>query len=69
MSTLYCPHCIVWSPERKRSLIKKHIGIYRCPNCGETYTGGTLDAEYARLQRASQAIVNFYGIMRKRIAS
>ena len=67
--TLYCPHCLVWSREHKRSLTSSRNGYYRCPCCGETYTGETLDAEYAKLQRASQVIANFYGIMRKRIAA
>ena len=68
MSTLFCPHCIVWCEGRKRQLTKKR-GLYRCSYCGETYSENTLDAEYARLQRASQVIANFYGIMRKSIAA
>ena len=59
MSTLFCPHCIVWCEGRKRQLTKKR-GLYRCSYCGETYSENTLDAEYARLQRASQVIANFY---------
>lgn len=68
MSTLFCPHCMVWSPERKRELTKKRE-LYRCSYCGETYSEETLEAEYKRLQRASQVIANFYGIMRKRVAA
>ena len=68
MSTLYCPRCMVWNPERARRLSGKN-GVYRCPNCGETYTPEALRDAYARLERRAQAEANKYAIFKRRVAA
>lgn len=65
---ILCPKCLHKGkyPERPHFLTKKR-GLYRCSCCCETYSEGTLDKAYDRLQRRAMAEITLCRNMRGRI--